>query len=116
METFGQRLKRLREEKDLTQTQLSEAIGCKKSAISTWENGSNMPKNNLLLDSIAAFFGITAQELQYGTAPLIVNEPPVGYELIPTKEYIEFLKFKAAKGEQAEQKLTEVKNIENVSK
>ena len=40
---FGERLKFLREEKELTQKQLSEATGVAQSAIAFWENGKRLP-------------------------------------------------------------------------
>lgn len=40
METMGDRIRQLREARGLTQTQLGEATGVTKSAVSQWEGGA----------------------------------------------------------------------------
>lgn len=40
IETMGDRIKRLREAQNLTQTELGELCGVSKSAVSQWEDGS----------------------------------------------------------------------------
>lgn len=40
METMGERIRRLREAQNLTQTRLGELCGVSKSAVSQWEDGS----------------------------------------------------------------------------
>ena len=42
------RLKEIRESKGMTQTQLGEVIGAKKSAVSLWESGKRQIDNNTL--------------------------------------------------------------------
>ncbi|MBR4999261.1 MAG: helix-turn-helix transcriptional regulator [Clostridia bacterium] len=61
---FAERLKELREDKGLTQTQLSLEVKCKitKSAISLWELNKRIP--NLEAAAILAqFFGVTIDYL-----------------------------------------------------
>lgn len=113
MDTLGDRIRKFRTEKKLTQAKLGLEIGAKGTAVSNWELNLSHPEKKYI-ESMAKFFGIMPQELEYGNAPTIVNEPPEGYEIIPTKEYIEFLKYKAEKGEMAEKQLKEAKNIEVV--
>jgi transcriptional regulator with XRE-family HTH domain len=45
MATFGERLKDLRTKKHLTQSQLADALGVSKQAISQYENGIRTPKD-----------------------------------------------------------------------
>lgn len=45
MFTFGQRLKALRKEAQLTQAELAEQLGVSVQALSKWECGSTMPGN-----------------------------------------------------------------------
>ena len=55
-------LKALRESKKITQTQLGEHIGAKKSAISLWESGKRQPDQETLV-RLANFFGVTVDYL-----------------------------------------------------
>lgn len=55
MATFGERLKDLRTKKHLTQSQLADALGVSKQAISQYENGIRTPKD---YEQIADFFNI----------------------------------------------------------
>lgn len=56
------RLKELRENKKLTQSQLGEQIGAKKSAISLWESGKRQPDQDTLI-RLAALFGVSVDYL-----------------------------------------------------
>ena len=62
-------LKALRESKKITQSQLGEHIGAKKSAISLWESGKRQPDQETLV-RLANFFGVTVDYL------LGRNDPP----------------------------------------
>ena len=55
-------LKALRESKKITQTQLGEHIGAKKSAISLWESGKRQPDQETLV-RLANFFEVTIDYL-----------------------------------------------------
>jgi transcriptional regulator with XRE-family HTH domain len=55
-------LKALRESKKMTQTQLGEHIGAKKSAISLWESGKRQPDQETLV-RLANFFEVTVDYL-----------------------------------------------------
>lgn len=61
-EILGEKIKRLRKENGLNQTQLAERIGVDKSAISFWENGINEPKANYIT-KLALLFNISADYL-----------------------------------------------------
>lgn len=55
-------LKALRESRKITQTQLGEHIGAKKSAISLWESGKRQPDQETLV-RLANFFEVTIDYL-----------------------------------------------------
>lgn len=57
MFAFGDRLRKLREERGITQSGLGEAIGVRQSTISEIERGSNQP-SMVVLRKLADFFGV----------------------------------------------------------
>lgn len=59
---FPQRLKELREEQRLLQSQLASRLGVCKSAVSGWEVGRNQPNYDMLIQ-IAELFGVTSDYL-----------------------------------------------------
>ncbi len=62
---IGYFMKELRNEKQLTQEQLSEILGVSSRTISRWETGNNMPDIVLLIE-ISDFYGIELKELLKG--------------------------------------------------
>lgn len=62
MSTFGERLKELRKNKNLTQQQLADLFYLNKSSISRYENNSQIPETDLLR-KIADFFGVSVDYL-----------------------------------------------------
>jgi TPR repeat protein/DNA-binding XRE family transcriptional regulator len=64
--TIGDNIKRLRTEKNLTQKEVANAAGVSTRAVSKWECGKAYP-DITLLPTLAAYFGVTADEL-LGTA------------------------------------------------
>lgn len=62
MESFGERLRYLRQEKNLGQIQLAKELNVGKSIISSWELGKCDPTlSNLIV--IAKFFGVSVDYL-----------------------------------------------------
>ena len=59
---IGKFIKKLRNEKGMTQADLAEKLGVSNRAVSKWENGLNMPDVSLLRP-ICEIFGITINEL-----------------------------------------------------
>jgi transcriptional regulator with XRE-family HTH domain len=55
-------LKSLRESRKITQSQLGEYLGAKKSAISLWESGKRQPDQETLV-RIATYFDVTVDYL-----------------------------------------------------
>lgn len=62
----GQAVRRLREEKKITQQQLADAIGVTPKAVSRWETGRGLPDISLL-DPLAAALGVSVAELMSGS-------------------------------------------------
>lgn len=59
MNTFAERLKELRIEAKLTQTQLAEQTNISQSAISAYERGEQMPTMYVLI-VFCKFFGVSS--------------------------------------------------------
>ena len=60
--TFGTRLKSLRQEKNLTQEKFANIFYLNKSSISKYEKDKNLPENQLLI-KIADFFDVSVDYL-----------------------------------------------------
>lgn len=52
--SFGERLRRRREEKGMTQQQLAQQLGISKSAVGNYETGVSMPREDVLLQLFSA--------------------------------------------------------------
>jgi len=59
---FSEKLKSLRKEKDLTQTELGKIFNLSKQTISSYENGGSSPDKEMLQE-IADFFGVSVDYL-----------------------------------------------------
>ena len=62
METFGQRLKQLRQEKGIGQIALAKELGVGKSIVSLWEKDECEPTLSKLV-SLAKFFNVSIDYL-----------------------------------------------------
>lgn len=60
---FGNKLKELMQEKQYTNNDLANAIQCPPETIKKWKNGSRIPEDKQILDSIAKAFNVSLQEL-----------------------------------------------------
>ena len=70
---FSEKLQQLRKRKGLTQEELAESLYVSRTAVSKWESGSGYP-NIDSLKALAAFFGVTIDELLSGDELLTVAE------------------------------------------
>lgn len=68
----GQTIKRLREEKELTQTQLAEQIGVSCKAVSKWETGKGLP-DITLIEPLSKALGVSVMELMSGDTVINKN-------------------------------------------
>ena len=62
MKIFAERLRELRQEKNLSMKELAKAINATDAAISNWENQINEPKISYLKE-LALFFNVTTDYL-----------------------------------------------------
>ena len=62
---FSTQIKKLRNEKNLSQQQMSEQLGISRKAVSSWENDRSLPDIEMLI-IISRTFGITLDELILG--------------------------------------------------
>ncbi len=60
--TLGEKLRRYRENKGLTQTEVAESLGLDQSAIAKYESDASIP-NMVLGFRIAKLYGVTVEEL-----------------------------------------------------
>lgn len=61
----GSFLKKLRNEKSITQAELAEGLGVSNRSISSWENGTTMPDFDLLIE-LAQYYGVEVGEILDG--------------------------------------------------
>lgn len=59
---FSERIKKLREENNISQIDLAEYLGISQQALSKWENGKNEPDNDSLI-KIAKYFNVSTDYL-----------------------------------------------------
>ena len=59
---FGERLKELRKENNITQQQLSDSLGCSQSMIARWESGECEPTESVI-KKVAEYFSVSADYL-----------------------------------------------------
>ena len=68
LETFGERLRRLRVTQGLSQEELAATALCEKDAISKYENGRRSPRPTTI-KSLAEALGVDITVLTVGEAP-----------------------------------------------
>jgi transcriptional regulator with XRE-family HTH domain len=74
---IGQRIKALRKELGLTQTQFATAVETTQSAVSKWERRDEMP-SDVFVEKIAVLTGTTAGYIRYGDAYQRRRVPIIG--------------------------------------
>ncbi|MDR0916513.1 MAG: helix-turn-helix domain-containing protein [Oscillospiraceae bacterium] len=87
-QAIGQNIKKLREEQGATQDSLAAKLRLTYQAVSKWENGASLPDIALLPD-IAAFFGVTIDELfkpNMRAYPNLAHRYMSEYESFPSDE------------------------------
>ena len=97
---FKQRLKTLREQKGLSQTEFADALGVAQSTVGGWESGARKP-NLEIIDKIAEFFGVSCDYIlgrveyenfepaiteDYVTFP-IIGDVAAGYEHVALEDW-----------------------------
>lgn len=87
MATFGDRLRKLREEKKMNQQELADFMGkSNKTVISSWELNKNQPTLQEI-EKLADYFQTSTDYLIRGKAP-VMSEANSDYITIPKDELI----------------------------
>lgn len=87
MTTFGDRLKKLREEKKMNQQELADFMGkSNKTVISSWELNKNQPTLQEI-EKLADYFQTSTDYLIRGKSP-VISETNSDYITIPKDELI----------------------------
>ncbi|MCX7903252.1 MAG: helix-turn-helix domain-containing protein [Caloramator sp.] len=94
---FSQRLKELRKEKKLTQTELAKEIGLSKSAIVQYESNKRIP-NYEILSKLADFFGVTT-DYMIGRTDYKTNIKKLEETLLAYRKVLEKLEWHSFAGE-----------------
>ena len=80
----GAAIKRLREEKGITQTQLAEQIGVGSKAVSKWETAKGLP-DITLIEPLAKALGVSVAELMSGETVINKN---ISSNILRSKFYV----------------------------
>lgn len=80
----GATIKRLREAKGITQTQLAEQIGVSDKAVSKWETAKGLP-DITLIEPLAKALGVSVMELMSGETVINKN---VSSNILRSKSYV----------------------------
>ena len=83
---IGYFLRKLRNEKGLTQEQFAEIIGVSNRSVSRWENGVNMPDFDLLMQ-IAEYFYVHIEEILDGERKTPILEKETKNTLLKVADY-----------------------------
>ena len=70
---FSDRIRNLREDHNMTQTELGRKLGVTKAVVSSYETGLHQPKHELLL-KISRIFGVSVGYL-YGIEDEVISSP-----------------------------------------
>ena len=80
----GATVKRLREAKGITQTQLAEEIGVSSKAVSKWETAKGLP-DITLIEPLARALGVSVMELMSGDT---VNNKNISANILRSRFYV----------------------------
>ncbi len=80
----GATIKRLREAKGITQTQLAEQIGVSDKAVSKWETAKGLP-DITLIEALAKALGVSVMELMSGNTVINKN---ISSNILRSKFYV----------------------------
>ena len=86
MDTYitGAVIKRLREDKNLTQSELAEKIGVSSKAVSKWETGKGLPDISLI-EPLSSALGVSVMELMSGDTVINKN---ISSNVLRSKFYV----------------------------
>ena len=85
--TFGEKLKKLRTDKKITQDELAEILYVSRTAVSKWESGRGFP-NIESLKAISKYFSVTVDDLLSGEELITLAEQEQSRKEMHTKDLI----------------------------
>lgn len=71
---FGDRIKKLRDDNNVSQFELSEFLGISQQALSKWENGKTQPDNDSLV-KLANYFNVSTDYLLGNSESKHIEKP-----------------------------------------
>lgn len=71
---IGDRIKKLRDENNISQADLSEFLGISQQALSKWENGKTQPDNETLV-KLSNYFNVSIDYLLGNSESKKINKP-----------------------------------------
>ena len=78
---IGERIKKVRKDKDLTQQEFAEKIGVKRNTVATYEMGRSTPSDSAL-SLICKTFNVNEEWLRDGTGEMYGPKPTAALELL----------------------------------
>lgn len=84
MNGFGERFRKLRRDKDITQNQIAEYLGIKGAAVGKWETYENAYPNVDTLIKIAEYFNVSTDYLLRGIQTVPVMENNIAGSVVQT--------------------------------
>lgn len=102
--TLGERIKKLRKDKDLTQQQFSEKIGTSANVLTNYETGRRNPSSSVI-NNICKTFDVREEWLRTGEGEMFSAKPTAALDALAvehslsTSDYIAIEKFLALKPE-----------------
>jgi transcriptional regulator with XRE-family HTH domain len=79
---IGENIYKLRTEKNMSQTDLANALDVSRQSVSKWENNSAVPDLERIVN-MSRIFEVSLDELVFGESSEIKNEPAPAPQLIP---------------------------------
>ena len=89
-QTIGERLRELRESKNLTQQELSEQLNVSDKTISKWEKDGSVPDTDMLI-TFSKFYDVSLDYILTGTTPIVEKEAVSKIELAAREDNIALL-------------------------
>ena len=92
--TMGEKMQKLRKQKNWSQETLAEKLGVSRQAVSLWERGESMPEIDKLIP-LARLFGVTADYLLDDTqeAPSEKPQPAVPHQRPENPHFVQAFPF-----------------------
>lgn len=85
--TLGERIKKVRKDKDLTQQLFAERIGTTANVLTNYETGRRNPSSSVI-NNICKTFSVSEDWLRYGTGEMYLPKPVAALELLALDHHL----------------------------